>query len=203
MVIETKKNALDVFVAKTKELFASEPDLDKRWNDLTPILAELLADPAVIAASKGWPDCVPADGRAENLLFYVDDEYGFAVNGLTKNAQRGGRTRIHDHAHIYTLYGVLDGKESVERYDRLDDRSRSDYAEIKLASAVAVGPGDVDLVLPYEVHAENTVGERTVAVIIRSEMGGTFNQGRYDIETNVYFESLGPRQTRIEMLPTQ
>jgi predicted metal-dependent enzyme (double-stranded beta helix superfamily) len=201
MVIETKTNALDRFVAQAKELFASEPDLGKRWKALTPILEEMLADPEVIAASKNWPDCVPADGRAENLLFYVDDEYGFAVNGLTKNANRGGRTRIHDHAHIYTLYGVLDGKESVERYDRLDDRSRSDYAEIKLASSVEVGPGQIDLVGPYEVHAENTVGERTVAVIIRSQMGGTFNQGRYEPDKNLYYESLGPRQTRIEMLP--
>ncbi len=201
MVIETKKSAMDTFVAKTKELFASEPDLDKRWQALTPILSDLLADPAVIAASKNWPDCVPADGRAENLLFYVDDEYGFAINGLTKNANRGGRTRIHDHAHIYTLYGVLDGKESVERYDRLDDRSRPDYAEIKLTSSVEVGPGEVDLVGPYEVHSENTVGQRTVAVIIRSQMGGTFNQGRYNPETNEYYESLGPRQTPVDMFP--
>ena len=65
-----------------------------------------------------------------------------------------------------------------------------------------VGPGEIDLVLPYEVHRENTIGERTVAVIIRSEMGGTFNQGRYIPEKNEYFESLGPRQTRVEMLPT-
>ncbi|MDA0799302.1 MAG: hypothetical protein O2826_04650 [Chloroflexi bacterium] len=201
MVIETKKSAMDTFVAKTKELFASEPDMDKRWQALTPILSELLADPAVIAASKNWPDCVPADGRAENLLFYVDDEYGFAINGLTKNASRTGRARIHDHAHIYTLYGVLAGKESVDRYDRLDDRSRPDYAEIKLASSVVVGPGEIDLVGPYEVHTENTVGERTVAVIIRSQMGGTFNQGRYNPETNEYYESLGPRQTPVEMLP--
>ncbi len=201
MVIETKKSAMETFVAKTKELFASEPDMDKRWQALTPILSELLADPAVIAASKNWPDCVPADGRAENLLFYVDDEYGFAINGLTKNASRTGRARIHDHAHIYTLYGVLAGKESVDRYDRLDDRSRPDYAEIKLASSVVVGPGEIDLVGPYEVHTENTVGERTVAVIIRSQMGGTFNQGRYNPETNEYYESLGPRQTPVEMLP--
>ena len=41
----------------------------------------------------------------------------------------------------------------------------------------------------------------TVAVIIRSQKGGTFNQGRYDTETHVYFESLGPRQTPVEMLP--
>src|SRR5678815_5855529 len=143
------ENAKDRFVRKTRELFAKETDLDKRWNALRPILAELLADPAMIAASKTWPDCVPANGRAENLLFYEDPDYGFAINGLTKgDARQGGRARIHDHAHIYTLYGVLDGHERIERYERLDDRSRADYAEIRKSSDVLVGPGEIDLVKP-------------------------------------------------------
>ena len=109
--------------------------------------------------------------------------------------------RIHDHAHIYTLYGVLDGHERIERYERTDDRSRPDYAKIHKTTDQHVGPGEIDLVRPYEIHAEFTVGERTVAVIIRSEKAGGFNQGRYDLETGAYFESLGPRQTPVEMLP--
>ncbi|TAJ96504.1 hypothetical protein EPO44_13190 [bacterium] len=203
MAMESKsQNALERFISKTRELFAREPDLDKRWKALSPILAELLADPEVLEASKGWPDCVPAGGRAENLLFYEDPDYGFAINGLTKGtARQGGRARIHDHAHIYTLYGVLDGHERIERYERLDDRSRPGYAEIRKSTDVLVGPGEIDLVKPYEVHTEVTVGERTIAVIIRSEKGGGFNQGRYNPETNEYYESLGPRQTPVEMLP--
>ena len=117
------ENAQERFIRKTRELFAKESDLDKRWNALRPVLAELLADPEIIAASKKWPDCVPANGRAENLLFYEDKDFGFAINGLTKgDARQGQRARIHDHAHIYTLYGVLDGRERVVRYDRIEDR---------------------------------------------------------------------------------
>ena len=124
------------------------------------------------------------------------------INGLTKgDARQGGRARIHDHAHIYTLYGVLDGHEKVVRYDRLDDRSKPDHAEIRESCNVLVGPGEIDLVKPYEIHTEITVGERTVAVIIRSQKGGEFNQGRYVPEENRYYESLGPRQTPCEMLP--
>lgn len=197
-----EENAKDRFVRKTRELFAQEPDLDKRWNALRPILAELLSDPEMVAASKKWPDCVPADGRAENLLFYEDPDYGFAINGLTKGAARQGvAARIHDHAHIYTLYGVIDGREKVVRYDRLDDRSNPKYAKIQEAANVLCGPGDIDLVKPYEIHTELTVGERTVAVIIRSQRGGDFNQGRYNPETCEYYESLGPRQTPCEMMP--
>lgn len=203
MVMETKsQNALERFISKTRELFAKEPDLDKRWERLSPILVQLLADPDVLEASKGWPDCVPADGRAENLLFYEDPDYGFAINGLTKGtARQGQRARIHDHAHIYTLYGVLGGSERIERYERIDDRTRPGYVEIRKTSDRLVGPGEIDLVKPHEIHTEVTVGERTVAVIIRSQKGGGFNQGRYNPETNEYYESLGPRQTPVEMLP--
>jgi len=196
------ENALTRFVRRTRTLFAKETDLDKRWNALRPILAELLTDPEVIEASKHWPDCVPANGRAENLLFHEDPVYGFAINGLTKgDARQGQRARIHDHAHIYTLYGVLDGREKIVRYDRLDDRSKPGYAEIRESSNQLCGAGEIDLVRPYEVHTEITVGERTVAVIIRSQKGGDFNQGRYLPEENKYYESLGPRQTPCEMLP--
>lgn len=203
MAVETRtENALDRFVRKTRELFAREPDLDARWAALTPVLAQLLADPEVVDASKNWPDCVPMDGRAENLLFYEDPEYGFAINGLTKGeARQNTLPRIHDHAHIYTLYGVLDGRERIERYERLDDGSRAGFAAIEKAGDFLVGPGEIDLVKPYEIHREITVGERTVAVIIRSQKGGEFKQGRYDPDTNEYFESLGPRQTPVEMLP--
>ena len=196
------ENALERFVRQTRELFAAETDPEKRWTALSPVLAELLADPEVVEASKNWPECIAAEGRAENLLFYEDPDYGFAVNGLTKGSSRFGvLPRIHDHGHIYTLYGVLDGHERIERYERVDDRSKPDHAEIRRTADLQVSPGEIDLVKPYEIHREITVGENTVAVIIRSQKGGTFNQGRYDPETNRYWESLGPRQTPIEMLP--
>jgi len=198
----SNENAKDRFIRKTRELFARENDIEKRWNALRPILAELLSDPEMIAASKKWLDCVPANGRAENLLFYEDPDFGFAINGLVKGqARQGAPARIHDHAHIYTLYGVIDGRERVVRYDRIDDRSKANFAQIKESSDVLCGPGDIDLVKPYEIHTEITVGERTVAVIIRSQKGGDFNQGRYNLQTNEYYESLGPRQTPCEMLP--
>jgi len=57
MAVETTtQNALERFVSKTRELFAREPDPERRWTALSPILAELLADPEVIEASKRWPD---------------------------------------------------------------------------------------------------------------------------------------------------
>jgi predicted metal-dependent enzyme (double-stranded beta helix superfamily) len=194
--------ALDRFVSKTREFFAREPDPEKRFTAINPILAELLSDPTVIAASKTWPECRFVDKRIENLLFYEDPDYTFVVNGLVTNGAGYSPTvasRIHDHAHIYTLYGLLDGHQRIQRYVRLDDGSKANYAEIRQTSNSECGPGEVDLVRPHEIHAEEQLGERSVALIIRSEKSGGFLQGRYLPDTNGYFQGYGPRQVPLSM----
>jgi predicted metal-dependent enzyme (double-stranded beta helix superfamily) len=75
-----------------------------------------------------------------------DPDYGFVVNGLIKAPHK--RTGIHDHAQLWTAYGVLDGQESIERYERLDDGARAGYAEVRESARFGVGPGTVDLVSP-------------------------------------------------------
>ena len=190
------QSALEKFIASTRALFTQEADPASRWQKMTPILQELLADPAVREQSKTWPTCQQT-GRAQNLLFYEDPDYKFVINGLIKAPK--SRTQIHDHAHNWTLYGVLDGHESIERYDRLDDRSKPDHAEIRRSENVRVGPGKVDLVPPYQIHAEESGDERTVAIIIRAEKAGGFLQGRYDPATNKYWQGYGPEQIPFEL----
>jgi predicted metal-dependent enzyme (double-stranded beta helix superfamily) len=184
------------FIASTRQLYAKEQDVAKRWEKMTPILRELLSDPAVAEQSKQWPNCSQAE-RAENLLFYEDPDYKFVINGLIKAPK--SRTQIHDHAHNWTLYGVLDGHETIERYERLDDGSTPDYADIRRTVSVKVGPGKVDLVPPYQIHAEESGDERTVAIIIRAEKAGGFLQGRYDPETKKYWQGYGPKQLPYEL----
>lgn len=192
----TLESGVQRFIAATRQLFANEQDVAKRWKKMPPLLQELLSDPLVIEQSKQWPNCAQAD-RAENLLFYEDPDYKFVINGLIKAPK--SRTQIHDHAHNWTLYGVLDGHETIERYERLDDGSKADYADIRRTVEVKVGPGQVDLVPPYHIHAEESGEERTVAIIVRAEKAGGFLQGRYDPATKKYWQGYGPKQLPYEL----
>ena len=191
------KTAVAKFIAAARQLCAEEPDPATRWQKMTPLLQDLLAEPSVREQSKYWPDCSQTGERAENLLFYEDPDYKFVINGLIKAPH--SRTQIHDHAHNWTLYGVLDGTETIERYERVDDRSKSDYAELRKSVNVKVGAGKIDLVPPYEIHAEESGDERTVAIIVRAEKAGGFLQGRYDPATNKYWQGYGPKQLPYEL----
>jgi predicted metal-dependent enzyme (double-stranded beta helix superfamily) len=189
-------SALQKFIESARKLHAEENNLAKRWQKMTPLLQELLTDRSIREQSKSWPTCSQAD-RAQNLLFYEDPNYHFVINGLI-NAPKS-RTQIHDHAHNWTLYGVLDGNETIERYERIDDGTKPDYAEIRKTVDVKVGPGKIDLVPPYEIHAEESGDERTVAIIVRAEKAGSFLQGRYDPASKKYWQGYGPEQIPYEL----
>jgi predicted metal-dependent enzyme (double-stranded beta helix superfamily) len=189
--------AVQRFITSARELFSKEKDPAQRWKKMTPLLEALISDPSIKAQSKNWPACRQGDERAQNLLFYEDPEYKFVINGLIKSPK--SRTQIHDHAHNWTLYGVLDGHESVERYERIDKGAKSDYAEIRQTEKIDVGPGKVDLVEPFQIHAEESGEERTVAIIVRAEKAGGFLQGRYDPANKKYWQGYGPEQIPYEL----
>jgi predicted metal-dependent enzyme (double-stranded beta helix superfamily) len=183
------------FIDDLRALWAAESDTQTRMEKAKPLLEKLVMDDSLKAHSAAWP-CT--DG-GKNLLFYVDDELGFAINGVVRMPGRLGN--VHDHANAWVLYGVLDGTESLERYDRVDDGSKAGYAEVKMSSVTTGSQGKVDLVPPYDIHAEQGGPTRSVAVILRSQrLGeGTVLQKGFDPKTNTVVERFGPTQIPYEL----
>src|SRR5437764_11376479 len=120
------------FIGGLRAIWAAEGDNQRRMEKAKPLLEQLVTDETLRAHSARWPS---TEGH-KNLLLYVDPQYNFAINAVVRVPRRKGS--VHDHADAWVLYGVLDGSESLERYDRVDDDSRPGSAEVKLAS---VAPG--------------------------------------------------------------
>jgi len=179
--------AFEKFIEQLRAVWAQVPDMETRMKKGRELLQELLKDPELRAAAKNWPS---TEGR-KNLLFYEDPDYGFAINGVVRVPGRKGS--VHDHAHSWTAYGVLEGTERLERYRRLDNGSKEGYAELELESVTEGTPGTVDLVPPFDAHAEQGGPTRSVAVILRSErVSGKVLQGSYNLETNTVRRIDGP-----------
>ena len=175
------------FIQDLRAAWAELPDMEARMKKGQQLLEALVKDEGLRQASKSWPS---TEGR-KNLLFYEDPDYGFAVNGVVRIPGRKGS--IHDHAHAWTAYGLLDGTESLERFRRIDDRSQEGHAELELESVTQGTPGKVDLVPPFDIHAEQGGPTRSVAIILRSErVAGKVPQGSYSTEGNLYRQIEGP-----------
>jgi predicted metal-dependent enzyme (double-stranded beta helix superfamily) len=184
------------FIADLRAIWAAQGDDQRRMEEAKPLLERLVLDPALKAHSASWPS---TEGR-KNLLLYVDPDHHFVINGVVRMPGRTGG--VHDHADAWVLYGVLDGSESLERFDRVDDGSRSGYAEVKLASVTTGTQGKVDLVPPHAIHAEQGGPTRSVAIIVRSQrLGeGTILQRTYDRKANTVIEQYGPTQIPYDLV---
>jgi predicted metal-dependent enzyme (double-stranded beta helix superfamily) len=181
---------LDRFIGDLRAVWAADADNQRRMEKAKPLLEELVKDPALKANSAGWPS---TEGR-KNLLLYVDPDHHFVINAVVRMPGRTGS--VHDHADAWVLYGVLDGSESLERFERIDDGNRPGYAEVKLSSITTGTQGKVDLVPPHAIHAEQGGPTRSVAIIVRSQrLGeGTVLQRRYDPAARTVVEQYGPTQ---------
>lgn len=187
--------AFEKFIHELRAAWAELPDMEARMKKGQKLLEELVQDESLRQASKSWPS---TEGR-KNLLFYEDADYGFAVNGVVRAPGRKGS--IHDHAHAWTAYGLLDGTERLERFRRLDDGSKEGYAKLELESVTEGNPGKVDLVPPFAVHAEQGSPSRSVAIILRSErVAGKVPQGSYNMETNTVRRIEGPTNIPYEII---
>jgi 3-mercaptopropionate dioxygenase len=184
------------FIGDLRTIWAAEPDNQARMQKAKPLLERLVKDPTLKAHSASWPS---TEGY-KNLLLHADPEHHFVVNGVVRMPGRKGS--VHDHADAWVLYGVLDGSESLERYDRVDDGSRAGHAEVKLASVTTGTQGKVDLVPPHAIHAEQGGPTRSVAIILRSQrLGqGTVLQRTYDPNTKTVIERYGPTQVPYELV---
>jgi predicted metal-dependent enzyme (double-stranded beta helix superfamily) len=184
------------FIADLRAIWAAQGDDQRRMEAAKPLLERLVLDSALKAHSASWPS---TEGR-KNLLLYVDPDHHFVINGVVRMPGRTGS--VHDHADAWVLYGVLDGSESLERFERVDDGSRSGYAEVKLASVTTGAQGKVDLVPPHAIHAEQGGPTRSVAIIVRSErLGeGTILQRTYDRKANTVIEQYGPTQIPYDLV---
>src|SRR5215813_14320758 len=117
---------LDKFITELRAICAAESENGRRMERAKHVLERFVMEPSLKARSASWPS---TEGH-KNLLLYVDPDHHFVINAVVRMPGRTGS--VHDHADAWVLYGMLDGTESLERYDRLDDGSRPGHAEIKL-----------------------------------------------------------------------
>lgn len=183
----------DRFIQDLRRIWASTPEVERRMTKAKKLLETLLADAEIKAHSRNWPTT-----EGQNLLFYEDPDYGFVINGVVHQPNRKGH--VHDHAQAWVLYGLLDGTETLERYERTDGGVRPGYAKLNRTHAHRGTPGFVDLIPPFSPHAEQGGPGRSVAVIVRSErLVGRTRQHRYDPDIDGVEERWGPEQVPYEI----
>src|SRR5262249_52973488 len=119
---------LEAFIGELRAIWAAESENQRRMERAKPLLERLVQDEGLRQHSTAWP----STGGYKTLLSCGAPGPPFGIHAVGRGPGRTGS--VHDHADGWVLYGVLDGSESLERYERVDDGSRPGRAELRLSS---------------------------------------------------------------------
>ena len=179
------------FVDEVRALYAEGLEPEVLWQAIREAMGPLLADRGLKESSRHWPLTVEGQPRVRNLLFYEDPDYGFVLNATVRKA--GVITNVHDHGDVWTLYGLIEGHETMYRYERTDGNPRDEGpAVLQPAGRYEIGPGDVDVVPPGNIHQEHAGAVASTAFIVRARRAGTFKQRHFNAETGAVTLNDGP-----------
>ncbi len=179
------------FVDEVRALYASGLEPEKLWAEIREAMKPLLADPGLRESVRDWPLTVEGAPRVRNLLFYEDPDYGFVLNATVRKPNL--KTNVHDHGDVWTLYGLIEGHETMYRYARTDNAPRDvGPATLEVIGRHEIGPGDIDAVPPGAIHQEHAGTAPSIAFIVRAQKAGTFKQRNFDLETGDVTLNDGP-----------
>lgn len=179
------------FADEVRALYAQGLDETTLWARIKERMRDLLADPGLKEAARGWPMTIEAAPRVGNLFFYEDPDYGFTFQATVRKPNL--ITNVHDHGAVWTLYGLIEGHETMHRYERTDggDKDKGPCT-LKLVAKDPMAPGDIDVVPPGHIHQEHAGPTQSIAFIVRARRSGTFPQHQYYPQTGKVEVTNGP-----------
>ena len=149
---------LKSFIEELKGLLAKKDDGARTVNQVKKHLVELLETPRWLPR----PCRVSESSSYARHLLYQDGKTGFVIVAMVWGA--GQRTAIHDHAGVWCVEGVYEGKIQVTRFNPIGRMGKTvRFAE---GEAIHAGVGACGaLIPPVEYHRiANETGEKAISV---------------------------------------
>ncbi|MSQ24530.1 MAG: hypothetical protein EXR58_08325 [Chloroflexi bacterium] len=161
----TTTPGLTSFAEGVRARFEQASTLSELLRQLSAQMREALRDPG-LAPSDHW--------------VYNDLDDLFQISAGVSGPMH--ETGPHDHGEHWVVYGVRKGAIETIRYERLDDGSDGDNAEIKPVRQYVMKAGDVDVIEPWGIHNQNnTTTEPALNFVVRGYVGPIW-RNRFDLE---------------------
>lgn len=173
----TTTYTLAEFVSDLRTITAETRDPRDIVSRARPLAREL-------ALSRSWLEprhytCNPAQGFGIHLL-HEEPDHTLAVLAVAWLPGRGAPP--HNHGTWAVVAGV-DGPEKNIFWKRLDDGSRSGYAQVRPQGEKVFGPGDVVTFMPDSIHSVlNETNRVTVSLHIYGKHPNYTGRSQFDPE---------------------
>jgi uncharacterized RmlC-like cupin family protein len=174
-VLTPEAGAMHRFIGEVRAACEGETTIGRILSRTEAALKGLLADPACL-------DGLAID-RHEHRSWkvYTDPDHLFCIHVSRQKPHY--RRGVHDHGELgWAVYGVFQGEVVQELYQRLDDGSRPEHAELRALPPIVQRAGDATVIPVGGAHApHNEDGGDAWTVVIRSRDLTTIWRNFYDV----------------------
>lgn len=157
----------------------------ERLSRASELLADLASHPGLFPRTE-FP--VPGDGHNDiTTRLRQDDDGGFAL--YVNSGLAGQSFRPHDHGDNWAIVAGVEGRELHRIYDRRDDGSNPDAAELVLREEICLEPGGVIALPGNTIHSVEGQGDAPILHLHLYQKGYHAQAGRteYDLEAGRAF----------------
>lgn len=151
----TEGYSIEALVADLRRITAKTSDEREILAEAAPLVRRLADDTSWVDPS--FYDADEEQGFAINIL-HEDSDHSLLVEAIAWLPGRG--VAPHDHRTWGVVVGI-DGPETNVNWERLDDGSRPGHADIRPRHEVVVGPGDVCVFMPRDIHSVRNESDQT------------------------------------------
>ena len=171
--------SLQQYASDLRAIVAATSDEDEILQRVGPLAQRFVAD-------RSW---------LEPRHYETDAEQGFGVHLLHEEADHslavlvlawlpGRGTPAHDHGTWAVVAGV-EGVEHNVRYNRIDDRSRDDFAELEIKHEFDASEGDLGCMRTGGIHKVTNETDRvTLSVHTYGRHINHTNRSQFDLDSN-------------------
>jgi hypothetical protein len=144
----TMRHSLQSFAASCHEILESEDNPAGR-RQVATLLAELLADPAFVAAQFDA-------GSPERKILYEDAQLGFCI--LAHNYTGPKDSGPHDHGPSWAIYGQASGETAMSDYALLKPAAGGEPGQVRKTRSYKLPPGAVHVYNEGDLHSPSRAG---------------------------------------------
>lgn len=162
-------------VARIATAFERSDSDEAQMKAAAEAARNLLRDPAFLSEHYG----LSKDGKHGDYLLYKHPQHEFVLRARVMAP--GRYTPAHDHGELWAVYGVCEGQVQMDRYQRADDGSQPDYAELRQTKRIVAHAGELDTIAPWGIHdVAIRTAEPAVSLVIYSRPLNSVARNRYD-----------------------
>ena len=175
----TESYPLEQYINDLRSIVAETSDEDEIIGRIGPLAQRVVAD-------KSWlqPKHYEADEEQGFGVYLLHEEADHSLAVILVNWLPDRGTPPHDHG-TWAVVAGIEGVEHNVRYQRLDDRARSDYAELGVKKDFDANEGELVCIKTGGIHkVTNRTDRMTLSLHTYGMHINHTNRSQFNLDTN-------------------